>query len=66
MNKGLTAAITIVLDGNNKSIAEQLDDVDGHFNCFSKYLPDVALIGHNFADPKNLDEVLQGPNTKEW
>ena len=26
----------------------------------------MALIGQNFADPKNLDEALQGPNAKQW
>ena len=63
MNKELTPAIAI--DDVNESTLEQLEDIDGYFNCFTKYPPDVVLVGHNSPDPKNLDEALQGPNAKE-
>ena len=64
MNEGLTAAITI--DNDNKSVSEQLEDIDRYLNCFTKYPPNVALVGHNSPDPKSLDKDLQGPNAKEW
>ena len=64
MNEGLTSAIEI--DNDNESASEQLEDINGYFNCFTEYPPDVALVRHNLPDPKNLDEALQGPNAKEW
>ena len=66
MNKGLTAAITVTTDNDNNNIQEQLENIDRYLNCFSEYPPNVALVGQNTTDPRNLDEVLYGPNAKEW
>ena len=57
MNEG-TAAITM--------LEESDQDPNGYLNSLYKLLPDVALVRYSGADPKMLDEVLQGPNAKEW
>ena len=66
MNEGLIATITVNLDNDNESLDKQIDNVDGHPNCFGKYPPDVALVGQSFTDPKTLDKALQGANVKQW
>ena len=66
MNEGLTAAITVTTDDNDNNTQEQLEHIDRYLNCFSEYLPNVALVGQNTADPRNPNEALHGPNAKEW
>ena len=66
MNKGLTAAIMVTTDDDDDNIQEQLENIDGYLNCFNEYPPNVALVGQNTTDPRNLNEALHGPNAKEW
>ena len=66
--KGMTAAVTVLEDQDNADSSKvAIDDVDrGYFNCFYNSLPDHAMVGHTWSDPQKLDEVLRGPNAKEW
>ena len=66
MNEGLTAAIMVTTDDNDNNIQEQLENIARYLNCFSEYPPNVALVGQNITDPRNLDKVLHGLNAKEW
>ena len=66
MNEGLTAAIMVTTDDDDDNIQEQLKNIDGYLNCFSEYPPNVALVGQNTTDPRNLNKALHGPNAKEW
>ena len=66
--KGMTAAVTVLndQDDNASSAVEEDPRDEGYFNCFYNLPPDYAMLGHSGSDPQTLDEVLRGPNAKEW
>ena len=71
MNEGLVAGITALVeetvDGDIvKLIDESFEAEDELPSHLYKLPPDIALAGFIGTDPKTLDEVLHGPNAKEW
>jgi hypothetical protein len=62
----LKAAVTVFEDDIEIPASEDEDSDRGCFNCFDDLPPDIAAVGHAGTDPKTLDEVLRGPNAKEW
>ena len=74
LNEGLIAAITAFIkempeDDKKTPVnteVEPTQEVDEGDDSSYELPPDIALIRCSNGDPKMLDEVLCGPNTKEW
>ena len=67
MHEGLVAAVMTVVDLDQVVPPEEFhDDPDYYIDCFQDLPPDLALASYSGVDPKMLDKVLRGPNSKEW
>ena len=66
MNEG-TVAIMVLDDESIENLTNDIqEEAEDYTNCCDNLPPEVALVGYSGADPKMLDEALQGPNAKEW
>ena len=72
MNDGLVAAITAIVeespedDEEENQLPENALVKPEHPEDEYKLPPDIALVGYAHLDLKTLDEMLCGPNAKEW
>ena len=61
--RGMVAGIAVHDDQSLAELEHIPEDIyDSDYNL----PPDVAALGHTWSDPQTLDEVLRGPNAKEW
>jgi hypothetical protein len=67
MNEGIVAAIsTFVEEPDNDNQSKLLKDPNKYPDELYELPLDIALVSYLSGDPRMLDKVLQGPNTKEW